>query len=446
VMQKPANSSSYFMREHRQAEAPPSFLQLTHFENTSNGTRHDLVQRPGPDVIDVIPWQLNAAGDVVIYSKCDYPRPIVNTQPRRMTANIDGKVWSGHMIEPLAAAPTGDWRSAVDEVLLQRAGFPADSIGNVEPALSYYTAPASLNERVQSVCAEIKGALEPDRPLTTKYSGFSHDGSIRSHEALRLLPAIQVGMLAEARLELNLYNLLRRLGKPVGKWIGGAFQPSECRIDAPARIETAFADARKYRVFREVSQGSDWIDIVRSEFHERELRDNRERVLARRELEFVIPNPACASDASTNSVSIVPIVKDSTTGKNYLGLRKISASHSQFPAIQNREGHSGLASIVTFRLPSAIVHTQTVPAWIAEQTGLPENAVRKLGEGYFPSLGVLPDRMFPYVATQLSSYWQDQCDFYALDDVFAHVEELRDANTMIAVFRLTHALQEWPQA
>src|SRR5262249_3936298 len=163
------------------------------------------------------------------------PRPIANTQPRRMTSNLDGKIWSGHMIEPLAAAPTGSWREGVDEVLLTRAGFPRESIGAIEPALTYYTAPAELNERVQSVYVEIKGPAEADRPTNVHFSGFSHDGSVRSHDALRLLPAIQVGMLAEARLELNLYNLLRRLKKPVGAWIGGGIEPGELEVDSPRK-------------------------------------------------------------------------------------------------------------------------------------------------------------------------------------------------------------------
>ena len=121
-MQKSVSSTSFFLREHRQASHAPSFLQLAFFENTSNGERYDMVKRPGEDVIDVIPWHLNPAGDVIIFSKCDYPRPIANTQPRRMTSNLDGKIWSGHMIEPLAAArqETGEtqltkfcWRAPV---------------------------------------------------------------------------------------------------------------------------------------------------------------------------------------------------------------------------------------------------------------------------------------------------------------------------------------------
>lgn len=445
VMQKSASSNSFFLREHRQAANAPSFLELAYFENASNGERYDMVKRPGDDVVDVFPWHLNPAGDVVIYSKCDYPRPIANTQPRRMTSNLDGKIWSGHMIEPLAAAPTGGWRSAVDEVLLSRAGFSRESIGAVEAALSYYTAPAELNERVRSVYVKIEGPAEHDRPSKAHYSGFSHDGSIRSHEALRLLPAIQVGMLAEARLELNLYNLLHRLHKPVGAWIGGTFEPGQAVVGNPARIADALAGARGFKVYREVADGSGWIDIVRSEFHERELRDGRERVTARRELEFVVPNPASSRDVSTNGATLLPVVKDTKTGKVFIGLQRLTERQSQFPAVQFREGHSGHVTVAGLRLPSSITYAQAVPAWIAAQTGVRDSAVRKLGEGYFPSLGVLPNRVFPFVVTELGDYWHDRCDFYELDDVLAQVGELRDANTLISVFRVAHVLGHLPR-
>ena len=97
-----------------------------------------------------------------------------------------------------------------------------------------------------------------------------------------------------------------------------------------------------------------------------------------------------------------------------------------------------------YALPSSIAHAQAVPGWIAQQTGVRESAVKKLGEGYFPSLGVLPNRIFPFVITEPSRYWQERCGFYCLQDVFAHIEALRDANTMIAVFRLAHVLNQWP--
>ena len=108
---------------------------------------------------------------------------------------------------------------------------------------------------------EIKGPAEHDRPSNAHYSGFSHDGFIRSHEALRLLPAIQWVMLAEARLELNLYNLLRRRGETVGAWIGGSLQPSESVVENPCRIDEALAAAKKVSsVFREVAG---WLRVDR---------------------------------------------------------------------------------------------------------------------------------------------------------------------------------------
>ncbi|HEX6395908.1 MAG TPA: hypothetical protein VFZ95_00660, partial [Steroidobacteraceae bacterium] len=301
-----------------------------------------------------------------------------------------------------------------------------------------------LNERVQAVYVEIKGPAEHDRPSNAHRSGFSHDGSIRSHEGLRLLPAIQVGMLAEARLELNLYNLLHRLQKPVGPWIGGSVKPGEFLVEHPRCIVESLAAARNFRVFREVADGSGWIDIVRSEFHERELRDGRERVTARRELEFVVPNPACSRDVSTNGATLLPVVKDTRTGQFFIGLQKLSERQSQFPAVQFREGHSGHVTVAGLRLPSSVTSAQAVPGWIAGQTGVRESSVKKLGEGYFPSLGVLPNRIFPFVITEPGDYWQERCDFYSLQDVLAHIEALRDANTMIAVFRLAHVLGQWP--
>jgi hypothetical protein len=250
-------------------------------------------------------------------------------------------------------------------------------------------------------------------------------------------------MLAEARLELNLYNLLRRLKKPAGPWIGGQIQPGETEVENPRQIDEALAAAKNYKVFREVEEGSGWIDIVRSEFHERELRDGRERVTARRELEFVVPNPACSRDVSTNGVTLLPVVKDTKTGEYFVGLQRLSEQLSQFPAVQFKEGHSGHVTIAGLRLPSSIANAQAVPGWIARQTGVSESAVKKLGEGYFPSLGVLPNRVFPFVITEPGRYWQERCDFYRLADVLERVESLRDANTMIAVFRLAHVLNQW---
>jgi hypothetical protein len=157
-----------------------------------------------------------------------------------------------------------------------------------------------------------------------------------------------------------------------------------------------------------------------------------------------VPNPASSRDVSTNGATLLPVVKDTKSGRFFIGLQRLGEQLSQFPAVQFKEGHSGHVTIAGLRLPSSITHAQAVPGWIARQTGVRESSVKKLGEGYFPSLGVLPNRVFPFVITESSRYWDERCDFYELQDVFAHIEALRDANTMIAVFRLAHVLAQWP--
>jgi hypothetical protein len=310
--------------------------------------------------------------------------------------------------------------------------------------LTYYTAPADLDERVQSVYAEIRGPVVHDRSLDTRYSGFSMDGSIRSYNAMNLLQAIQVGMLAEARLELNVYNLLLRLKKPVGRWLGGDFTPTKVPVGNVASLADATAAARTFSVFKEEEGKATWLDVVRSEFHEREISYGRERVVAKRELEFVVPNPLQSSDISTNGLALVPVLKDADTGKYLVGLQKISNNQSQFPAVQLRENYSGHITIPCLRLPSDIEHIQQVPAWIAKQVQVRESAVTKLGESYFPSLGVLPNRIFPFVITGQSDYLGGLCDYYWLEEVLGSIDKLHDAHTLIAIFRLAHALKQWP--
>ena len=55
-----------------------------------------------------------------------------------------------------------------------------------------------------------------------------------------------------------------------------------------------------------------------------------------------------------------------------------------------------------------------------------ESAVKKSGPRYFPSLGVLPNRIFPFVVTQASRLLAGAVrTSIALKDVLARIEALR---------------------
>lgn len=445
VLQKIESGDSIRLREHRPSQTPPGYLQAQSFRSTASGEIYDMIARPGGDVADILPSYTDADGELMILAKSGYPRPLTNIVPRQMTPNIDGKNWSGHVMEPLAVAHTnGAIGDTVMQTLLERAGFREDEVTVGEPALSYYPAPAELNERVFSVPVEVKSPPVQARPLRGGYSGFSTDGTMRAYNAKGLIDAAGVGMLAEARLEVLVYDALRQHGLAPKDWLGQSFTPAVTTGIPRASLSDLQARAADHAVFKPTDQRSHWLDIVRSEFHEIALHDGSEKAIARKELEFVVPNPVNAHNTSTNSVTLTCLTRDAGTNEVMLGLQKISPTRSQFPAVQLGEGHSGHIAIPGLRLPNYVDHIQNVPGWIADTIGdVDPQAILRLGEGYFPSLGVLPNRVFPFVITEPGETIRQRCDFVPLREVFATISTIKDLHTMVAVMRSVHALDLW---
>ncbi|GEM_PF-541939 len=453
VLQKLAPSESITLREHRAADKPPSYLRLKSFENTHNGYIYDMVERPGGDVVDVLPYFFDTDGTLHVYAKDQYPRPIANIRPRKMSPNLDRKTWSGHMIEPLAAANIGanigadgmqKMKKAVHAVLTERAHFSLAAALRPDQLhiTQYYPAPAELNERVYAVRADVTGIERGADHLSGGYSGFSNDGHYKAFSAANLLQAAQAGMLPEARLETNIYALMRETGQTPSEWLGHHVDPAARGDITPVSLDSALAGQKLYKVFEETAKRSHWLDIKRSEFHEVALHDGHERVLARKELEFIVP---ASNNVTTNSVMALPVIKDPASGEILIGVKKITPIQSQFAAVQGREDHSGLLSLACYRLPHTVDHIQKVPDWLAEQTGSPKSAIKKLGEGYFPSLGVMPHRIFPFVVTDPGKALVERCDFIPLREMYQNLHRIEDLSLLNAVFRVTHALNLWPQ-
>lgn len=446
VLQKIPPVESVRLREHRAAANDPSYLSITAFENTHNGYVYDMVERPGGDVVDVLPYFTDADGALNVYAKDQYPRPIANIRPRMMSPNLDLKIWSGHMIEPLAAANLAasspeDITNAVHAVLTQRAHF--DLGAALRPGqlhiTQYYPAPAELNERVYAVRADVTGVPRGAGELSGGFSGFSNDGRYTAFKADNLLQAAQAGMLPEARLETNIYALMRETGHTPGEWLGHQFTPASRADITPRTFPDVLGGQNLYSVFAKTDKRSHWLEVKRSEFHEVALQDGHERVLARKELEFIVP----ARDVTTNSVMAVPVVRDPKSGEILIGVKKITPLQSQFAAVQSREDHSGLLSLPVYRLPHTVDHIQKVAGWLATQTGTPAKAIKKLGEGYFPSLGVMPHRVFPFVVTDPGPGLVERCDFIPLREAFQNLNRIEDLALLNAVFRTTHALNLW---
>ncbi len=442
VYQKIPDGDSIALREHRVADTKPTYLEVKAYRNTQTGALYDLVSRPGGDVVDVLPF-FEKDGKLFVLAKDRYPRPIANTKPRMISPNLDDKRWSGHMIEPLSAANIeGTINDAIRAVLSDRAGLQADTLLlDQAEALHYYPAPSDLNERVTATRVEIMNPPEVERALSGRFSGFSNDGVFRPFDAQSLLQATQTGMLPEARLETNIYALMRERGITPGNWLGQNISVENTFAGQVRTIDDLLALQKDYAVYEEVDQRSHWLRIQRSQFHEVALADGSEHVVAASELEFILPT----QNVSTNSVILACLARDPESGEILIGTQKLSASQSQFAAAQLREGHSGLIALPGYRLPTTVEHIQDVPAWISGQTGLSAESMKRLGEGYFPSLGVMPNRIFPFASTDAIDPVASDYNFVSLRQLFIRLDELRDLHLINAVFRTTHALGVWTE-
>jgi SAM-dependent methyltransferase len=438
LIQKLAPGQAQSLREHKPAVDAPRYLKLEHFLNTRTGGAYDLVSRPG-EVIDVLPYAVAGDGRVTVYAKSGYPRPLVNSQPRQMSPNIDGKVWSGHMVEPLAAANvTGTLSEEVRRLLSGRTPFTPESVREIEPGLTYYTAPSDVNERVSSAFVRVDGApYEGD--LRGQFSHFSSDGSVRAFDLQDLLRSVQVGMLPEARLEMNAYALLRRLRVAPEEWIGDTYKI------AAARVTAGNTKAGPRQAFVPSSQPAHYLRTLRSVFVEEGCDDGARKVMTTQEFEFAVPDRRTGGDISTNSAMIVPLLRDERTGEIMIGLED-----RDFPAVQAQEGRSDMTAIPGLRLPSAVQNLPDVRDYVAQKMGVGAADVQRLGESYFPSMGIMPNRVFPYVVTGADLLKNDKLVFRPLRAVFADIESCRNAHMVVAVMRTVHALGLWreyaPQA
>lgn len=445
VIQNIPRGGSQVLREHRVSAAPVGYLKTEHFrargQNAAQGTvpgaGYDIVSRPG-GVCDVIPWCENQDGRLVVYAKSGYPRPMVNVQNRGESPSLDGKTWSGHVVEPLAAANVdGDLAVAVRSVLVERAGFDAGHIGPAVTGLSYFTAASDVNEKVQSVFVKLCDAPY-ERPLKEQFSGFSSDGTVRAFDVMDVLRGIQVGMLAEARLELNIYALLQYQHRVPEPWIGDQFN-----VPVARGVKTRCLRALTPRqVFEATSEPASYLRTVRSRFVET-TRDESgaQRFMAARDLEFAMPalrDSGGVGACSTNHVAIAPLLRN-TAGDVLIGLQE-----RDFPTVQAQDGQSNMLALVTRRLPVNVRDMMGLKGYICDWLKVEGAAVVPLGEAYFPSMGILPDRIFPHavmVDRVLPGF-----TYYRIQDVLARPDRLQDGHALIATYRAAHALGQWQAA
>lgn len=416
-----------FERERRTISAP-GFLSLTAYRHRDSGQVKELVERPH-QTIDVIPW-FESAGQLFVFAKKDFPRPIVNAcaeQPR-----LNSATFSGYITEPISAiiVSVEDTDTEIYRVLKERAGFEPEEIIRIGEQLSYYTSPGGVNERVLSRFVEVR----PRRGSFSfpNYTAFKEAGTVRELDATQVLRACHVGGMFDARLEINIYRLLRRLGRKPGPWIGApinlsvqatTFTPSASENVIPPPSSVAFGP-------REPLSQPVFLSLRESSFAER---NNEGHVLAEARFEYVLPQRL-----SNNTLTALPIMR---TAQGVL----VGIEHRDLPAVQSFSGTSNIAVAPAWRLPSTVKHQSEIPAFLTEAMcrdfRLHVGRAWELGGPYFSTPGVTPEIVYPYaVEVRSGEAFASTLHFIHLDELAGQLELLEDSHLLIAASRLLHAL------
>ncbi len=413
-----------------------SFLKLKAYRHKQTNQIYELAERPN-QTIDLLPWFESENGQIFVLAKKDFPRPIVNAQSKRK--NLNRANYSGYLTEPISAItnhklqitdlqrPKTKDQKPIFEILGKRANLSEDKILEIGEPQFYFTSAGGIDERVESFLVKITKFENPPQAIEN-YTKFKSAGFVRELDALQVLRASHVGGMFDARLEINIYRLLRKLNRSASAWIGAAILPTT--QDFSGKIESDF-EIKQNEVFEEIELAeNNFLKLCKSEFVET---DSAKNEISRATFEYVVPK-----NFSKNTVAAIPFIK--TESEILVGIE-----FRDLPAPQRFSGNSNLACVPAWRLPFAVEHKFDLEPFLREKFPKDFNASFKnaweLGGSFFTSAGITPEIVYP-LAVELDAENLAETDlkFFHLADWLAHSEQIQDAHLLILLNRLAHSL------
>jgi len=355
-----------------------------------------------------------------------YPRPILGT----LEQALDESRPPGYVTEPLNVLQTDKPEGqTVEEALVDLASIGSDAIVGFDRGTVYYPSPGGLKEEVRSVFVEVSPVFVEER--IADLSGFSTSGRVRAIEARQLLRAAQVGGLPDARLELNVYDLLTRRELDPGPWIGAEIEVPE-GLPPDVTDPAALLERPARRAFRSVPADRS-PGFLAMEAHTFEELDASGGVVAEQKLEHVRPKPL-----SLRTIACAPLRRAGNT--LYLGI-----DDDDLPAAQCFSGNSQLLVAPAWRLPSSLTDAPRALSWIADRLsaeyGLRVDRAYELGGRYHPSAGVTAEVVHPYAVVIAGERPAPRAlRWIRLEDVPRSADGLRDGHLRIVAWRAWHAL------
>lgn len=443
VGEKIARNEGYQILEAGASPKESSFLQLKAYRHQKTNQIYELAERPH-QTIDLLPWFEGANGRLFVLAKKDFPRPIVNSE--RRYKHLNRANYSGYLTEPISAiadlglrtadlsvppAVAGGLNLIIQDILSTRANLQKDEILEISEPQFYFTSAGGIDERVESFLVKLNGWDKAPQAIEN-YTPFTSAGVVRELDALQVLRASHVGGMFDARLEINIYRLLRTLKRSASAWIGAQVGPLSQTLPESFKLnEIKDFTLEKIEVFEPVEAGeNNFLKLERSEFIEYDAGENR---LSQAEFEYVVPK-----DLSKNTLAAIPFVQTEETALVGIEFRDL-------PAPQRFTGSARLACTPAWRLPRSIEHKFDLEPFLKakflQDFNVSVNKTWELGGSFFTSAGITPEVVYP-TAVELKAETILETDllFFNLKDLIEISDEIQDAHLLILLNRLAHAL------
>lgn len=349
---------------------PDGFLEFTCYEHKTQGFIRELVRRPNLTV-DVLPY-FEQDDELYVLARKSYPRPLMSL----CTDRLDQALSPTYVTEPISII-CGDKPLAqtVEEALNNWAGVPSEDILEFSEGSTTYPSPGGVQEEIRCFFVKVK-------PLMVNAGARDQ---VRAIEAGQLLRAAQVGGLPDARLETHCFELLRRLGRPAGPWIGETLDLARQDLAPPAHSLQRLLTSPRRRAFRRSAAKVDFLSLRKQAFEERDAQGG---VLREVGLEYVLPNRV-----SLNTVAVAPLWRHGDAV--YVGLVE-----EDLPAAQCFSGHSNHLQAPAWRLPSGVQDMRQLDEFLRQalqrENGVTVRDSFQMGGPYFPSPGVTPEIAYPW--------------------------------------------------
>lgn len=406
VSRKLPERSSLNIKERRIIiEEEDGHLQIKTLRDQKNGDLVDVVTRD-KELAEILPYRIDDEGRLYIYLHEGIARGIVNSV-RRNGENIDGREWSGHMLETITTNYTdvmdiGEFGEENSKDFVKSyIGLKTTYNGIIEEGPSYYPDPNMIDERVHTYYVHVdnsnKKELVPKRKILDN-NQFQSKGIIREFSAQTVLDAITVGLIPNSRMELQILSLMQHLGVKAENWISkditiaaGEVQDRAFNIREFLR-QASHSDKR----FKEVKGSAGDLRRINSIFVEEGQSQGGRTGISSEHIDFVL------SDTKTiNTAVILPITK-SSKGDLHAGF-----IIKHMPVPQRYEGNGLSISAPQIQIPREITNYRMLKQFLAEKFGVTPDMVLKLGESYFCHTGVTPQRIHPFAITAPPNSYKD---------------------------------------